>query len=83
MRPLRLETLDFYGRNDSLFHEFDRAGNRHMEYLRDRGAFADVPFDEIVASFREAYGPAWFSGPGGDFHAEAEPDAPADEARRG
>jgi transglutaminase-like putative cysteine protease len=47
--------LDFDGVNDSLFHPFDRAGRRHMEYLNDRGAFADVPFETIVADFRKYY----------------------------
>lgn len=47
--------LDFDGVHDSLFHPFDRTGRRHMEYLRDRGPFADVPFDAIVADLRKFY----------------------------
>jgi len=47
--------LDFDGVNDSLFHPFDRAGRRHMEYLHDRGAYADVPFAAIVADFQKYY----------------------------
>jgi len=47
--------LAFDGVNDSLFHPFDRAGRRHMEYLMDRGAFADVPFETIVADFKKFY----------------------------
>ena len=31
---LGLEPLDFDGQSDSLFHAFDRAGRRHMEYLQ-------------------------------------------------
>jgi transglutaminase-like putative cysteine protease len=67
-----LEPLDFDGRSDSLFHPFDPAGRRHMEYLQDRGAFADVPFATIVADFRNIY-PALMRGKAlaGDFHAEA------------
>jgi hypothetical protein len=67
-----IKPLDFDGRTDSLFQPFDPAGRRHMEYLRDRGTFADVPFDVIQAEFRAAY-PAWMSSKGlaGDFHAEA------------
>jgi transglutaminase-like putative cysteine protease len=67
-----LEPLDFDGRSDSLFHPFDPAGRRHMEYLQDRGAFADVPFATIVADFRNTY-PALMRGKAlaGDFHAEA------------
>jgi transglutaminase-like putative cysteine protease len=67
-----LKPLEFDGRSDSLFHPFDRAGRRHMEYLNDRGTFDDVPFDAIQVDFRSAY-PALMRGRGlaGDFHAEA------------
>ncbi len=68
-----LKALDFDGLHDSLFHEFDRAGNRHMEYIHDRGAFADVPFDDIIATFRSEYRPALLGGIEGDFQAEAGP----------
>jgi len=47
--------LAFDGVNDSLFHPFDQAGRRHMEYLMDRGPFADVPFETIVADFKKFY----------------------------
>ncbi len=50
-----IATLKFDGVNDSLFHPFDRAGRRHMEYLNDRGAYADVPFDRIIADFKTFY----------------------------
>jgi hypothetical protein len=67
-----LKPLEFDGRSDSLFHEFDRAGRRHMEYLKDRGTFHDVPFDAIQADFRAVY-PSLMKAHGlkGDFHAEA------------
>lgn len=52
---LHLAPLDFDGRNDSLFQPYDSAGRRRMEYLRDRGTFADVPFKAIMASFRATY----------------------------
>jgi transglutaminase-like putative cysteine protease len=64
--------LAFDGQTDSLFQPFDRAGRRHMEYLKDRGAFADVPFDAMLADFRATY-PTLISEAGirGDFRAEA------------
>jgi transglutaminase-like putative cysteine protease len=67
-----LKPLDFDGRRDSLFHPFDREGRRHMEYLRDRGVFPDVPFAAIQSDFRAAY-PGLMIGKAlaGDFHAEA------------
>lgn len=67
-----LRPLDFDGRQDSLFQEFDQAGNRHMEYLRFRGTFGDVPYDEIIATFARKYGGSSLAaGISGDFQAEA------------
>lgn len=47
--------LDFDGRNDSIFQPLDPSGRRFMEYLRDRGSFADVPVEAIRKAFRETY----------------------------
>jgi transglutaminase-like putative cysteine protease len=69
---LGLRVLEFDGRNDSLFQQFDRAGRRHMEYLHHRGTYMDVPFEDIVSDFREHY-PALLARAGltGDFQTEA------------
>ncbi len=56
----RVKPLEFDGRADSIFHPFDQDDRRHMEYLRDRGTFADVPVEEIQRAFREAY-PKFYS----------------------
>jgi transglutaminase-like putative cysteine protease len=47
--------LEFDGREDSIFQPYDRAGRRHMEYLRDRGVHADVPVADITATFAREY----------------------------
>ncbi|MFZ3208443.1 MAG: transglutaminase family protein [Geobacteraceae bacterium] len=47
--------LEFDGRNDSIFHPLDESGRRHMEYVRDRGSYTDVPREEILAAWREVY----------------------------
>ena len=47
--------LDFDGRHDSIYHPFDKAGNRHMEYVNQRGAFDDMPLAQIVADFQVVY----------------------------
>lgn len=66
--------LEFDGRHDSLFHAYDRAGRQHMEYVNDRGHYADVPYETILADFRRVY-PRWLEfgarGQTGDFAAEA------------
>jgi len=66
--------LEFDGRHDSLFHEFDQAGRKHMEYVRERGNYPDVPYELIIADFRETY-PRWMTlvseGRRGEFATEA------------
>jgi len=47
--------LEFDGVHDSLYHPYDRAGRRHMEYVHERGSFDEVPLAEIVAGFAAAY----------------------------
>ncbi len=51
-----VQPLDFDGKSDALFHEYSADGRRHMEYVADRGTFADLPLDEIVRAFEEHYG---------------------------
>ena len=65
-----LKTLDFDGKTDSLFHAYDKAGNKHMEYIHDRGPFIDVPFEDILATFRNEYRNMQ-DGIDGDFEADA------------
>ena len=47
--------LEFDGRSDAIFHPFDAQGRRHMEYLRERGSYADFPYEEMIGAFRETY----------------------------
>jgi transglutaminase-like putative cysteine protease len=47
--------LEFDGRRDSLMHAYDARQQRHMEYLRDHGRFADFPFERVMEDFRRAY----------------------------
>jgi transglutaminase-like putative cysteine protease len=54
-KRFRVKPLEFDGREDSIFHPFDQDNRRHMEYLRDRGTYADVPVEAIQQAFREAY----------------------------
>jgi transglutaminase-like putative cysteine protease len=47
--------LEFDGTADALLHPFDEAGHRHMEYVRDRGSYNDLPFDAMLETFRRIY----------------------------
>lgn len=66
--------LEFDGRQDSLFHEYDREGRRHMEYVRQRESYADVPYDAMMLDFKKTC-PRWLglasAGVHGDFATES------------
>lgn len=47
--------LEFDGSADALFHEYDSAGRRHMEYVHDRGLFVEAPVGTILAEFEATY----------------------------
>ena len=53
--------LEFDGIGDSIYHPFDKAGQRHMEYVHQRGTFDDLPLDQIVSDYRTFYG-NWLEG---------------------
>jgi transglutaminase-like putative cysteine protease len=56
-----VKVLEFDGSGDALMHPFDRAGNRHMEYITQRGSFDDLPLEHIERDFREFYA-GWYEG---------------------
>ncbi len=51
-----VKVLEFDGTADALMHPFDEAGNRHMEYVEQRGSYDDLPLDTIIADFAVIYG---------------------------
>ncbi len=69
----RVKPLEFDGRQDSIFHPFDEDNRRHMEYVRHRGSYADVPADEIRRVFQATYPRYYNLGP----DAQKETFAPA------
>ena len=48
--------LEFDGSEDSIYHEFDRAGQQHMEYLQDRGQYHDLPLEPMARDLQQLYG---------------------------
>ena len=51
----RVAPLEFDGRRDAVFQEVDARGNRFMEYLADRGHYADIPLETLRVALEEAY----------------------------
>jgi transglutaminase-like putative cysteine protease len=50
-----LHPLEFDGENDSLYHEFDQSGNKHMEYLNERGEYDDLPLEQMIREMDTLY----------------------------
>ena len=71
----QVKPLEFDGTADSVFHEFDAMGRRHMEYVAERGSWDDVPREAILAEFERMYPNhrEWVrSGAAGDFEREVD-----------
>ena len=50
-----VQPTEFDGRGDALFQEFDVRNRRHMEYVKDHGAWSDFPFEKVMTDFRAFY----------------------------
>lgn len=50
-----VQPLEFNGTEDSIFHPCNTLGQKHMEYVRDHGHFADLPFETLFAAYRQIY----------------------------
>jgi transglutaminase-like putative cysteine protease len=53
---------EFDGRSDAIFQPYDAHERRHMEYVKDHGAWSDFPFDQVAADFRAFYPLSAFAG---------------------
>ncbi|MDD1776680.1 MAG: transglutaminase family protein [Candidatus Helarchaeota archaeon] len=47
--------VEFDGVNDAILPTTTLKGERHIEYLKDRGTYADPPFADMFAVFKEVY----------------------------
>ena len=76
-RAFGVMPLEFDGKEDSVFHPFDAKGNRHMEYVKDHGRFADLPWEKMLKAYQAVY-PKYFdmTDDTGDFKAEALAEKP-------
>ena len=52
---LGVEPLEFDGREDSIFQEYDKSGNIFMTYLHEYGDFADLPYQLYLDELRKHY----------------------------
>lgn len=59
---LGVAPLEFDGRTDSIFQQYDRKGGRFMEYMHDYGSFAGIPFDLMIGEWKRYYPAFRFDG---------------------
>jgi transglutaminase-like putative cysteine protease len=48
--------VEFDGKRDAVFSRYNRKGELHIEYIRYRGSFSDLPLEDILQSFADFYG---------------------------
>jgi transglutaminase-like putative cysteine protease len=75
---LKLEPLAFDGCNDSVLQPIGPDGKQFIQYVTDRGTFADVPIQEIRAAFEEHY-PSLMAAGGYRIRGSFEDEAAAQE----
>jgi hypothetical protein len=52
---LKVEPLEFDGRGDSMFQQYDKSGRVYMEYLHEYGAYPDMPYEKMLEEFVSHY----------------------------
>jgi len=50
-----IKPVEFDGITDAIFHERNRRGELHIEYVSYHGTYADLPFEKIVQAFIDHY----------------------------
>ena len=52
---LGVESLEFDGKEDSIFQSYNKEGSQFMEYLHDYGTFDDVPYNLFISELKSHY----------------------------
>lgn len=47
--------VELDGENDAMMHPVDPEGHPHITYVRDRGHYVDLPYEELWQTIRETY----------------------------
>lgn len=47
--------VEFTAEQDASFHKYDLNGNKHIEYVNDRGTFDDLPLTKMAVGLRSCY----------------------------
>jgi transglutaminase-like putative cysteine protease len=52
---LNVDSLEFNGKDDSVFQSYNQQGGEFMEYLHDYGTFDDIPRDLFISELKTHY----------------------------
>ena len=52
---LNVDSLEFNGKEDSVFQSYNQQGGEFMEYLHDYGTFDDIPRDLFISELKTHY----------------------------
>ena len=55
-----VQPLDFNGEHDAVFQQYTKSGEKYMDYLKDYGTFSDMPYELMLATFKNTY-PDWYA----------------------
>ena len=50
-----LKPVEFDGVTDAVFHQKNKKGELHIEYIKYHGTYGDLPFEEIMQAFIDQY----------------------------
>jgi transglutaminase-like putative cysteine protease len=50
-----LKPVEFDGVKDAVFHQRNKKGELHIEYIKYHGTYGDLPFEEIMQAFIDNY----------------------------
>ena len=50
-----IKPVEFNGVTDAIFHEKNKKGELHIEYIKYHGTYRDLPFEKILQAFIDQY----------------------------
>lgn len=50
-----IKPVEFDGVTDAVFHERNKRGELHIEYIKYHGTFVDLPFKQIIQAWKDFY----------------------------
>ena len=55
LNKMKVKEIKFNGKNNIMLPQYNEDGERLFEYIRDRGCYSDLPYENIVNEFRRVY----------------------------